>query len=363
MDLLSINLIEVDKLYFDPKNPRLPSSLNGSNENEVINWMLKDASIIELMGSIGEKGFFPAEPLLVVEIESRSGEYFVIEGNRRLTAAKLLLNAEKATKRAKAVKSIAEGANQKPESLPAIIYGDRKEILDYLGFKHITGVKSWSPLAKAKYLSSLKEDYPGATELEKHRGLARAIGSRSDYVKQLLTGLSLYNVIRDKDYFDIPGLNEEAIDFGVYYNALRWTNICSFLGVDSNNENPVEALNADNLKEFVGWVSEKTPQNRTRLGESRNLTHLNKILNPNSAKALEVFRSGSSIEESLLYTEEPNTVFRESVGEALSKLKTANNYLHQIEFDKLAVDNLKEIKKMATNQITVVDSLKNEDDS
>ncbi len=361
MAIVKIVEIPVSKLHFDPENPRLPTSLAFATEVEVINWMLKDASIIELMGSIGEKGFFPAEPLLVVEDSENPKNYFVVEGNRRLSAAKLLLNPEKATKRASAVATIQDQAKNKPEKLPAIIYPKREDILDYLGFKHITGVKSWTPLAKAKYLNSLQSNYTGLSILQKHQALARAIGSRSDYVQQLLTGLSLFNAIQEKDYFDIPGLNEEAIEFGVYYNALRWSNINKFLGVNSSNENPVSDLKFNNLKEFVSWVSEKNAQNKTRLGESRNLTNLNKILG--STKALDVFRSGKSITESILYTEEPDKVFVDSVSDALSNITTANNYLHMVsKIEQLVIDNLKEIKKLAANQIVLSESRLNEED-
>ncbi len=62
-----IEYLPVGSLEYDPDNPRLPSSIKGNDVTEVVNWMLTDASIIELMGSIGEKGFFPAEPLLVVQ--------------------------------------------------------------------------------------------------------------------------------------------------------------------------------------------------------------------------------------------------------------------------------------------------------
>ena len=90
-----IDFLNIEDLIYDPKNPRLPSSLvKGDNEKDVINWMLSDAAILELMGSIGEKGFFPAEPLLVVKSAEKEGKYIVVEGNRRLTAAKLLKHPE-----------------------------------------------------------------------------------------------------------------------------------------------------------------------------------------------------------------------------------------------------------------------------
>ena len=353
---MNIEYISVSNLHFDPENPRLPTTtLDRTNEAEVINWMLRDASIIELMGSIGEKGFFPAEPLLVVEIEGRQGHYNVVEGNRRLTAVKLLLNPELAMKRAVSVKSISDDAKFKPDELPTFTYDKRADILDYLGFKHITGVKSWSALSKAKYLKSLKESYAGLSLTEQYKSLARAIGSRSDYVQQLLVGLSLFQKISEQDYFDIPGLNEEVLDFGVYYNALRWSNIRKFLKVNTADDNPVQNIDLENLESLVKWVSEKNVENKTRLGESRNLGQLNKILG--STKALEIFESGKSLDEAILYTEEPYEIFKLSISDSLNQIQTANKYIHLVEKpNELDLDNLKEIRSIAHNLRLIVES-------
>ena len=82
--------IPLDKLKLDPNNPRLPKSLRvkGASEEEIIEYMLLDASLIELMMAIGENNFFPGEQLLVVK--DMGDSYKVVEGNRRLSAVKLL---------------------------------------------------------------------------------------------------------------------------------------------------------------------------------------------------------------------------------------------------------------------------------
>jgi hypothetical protein len=69
-------------LEFDPENPRLPSTIDKENEQAVLEWMLDDATIIELMRSIGENGYFEEEPLLVVKSAGRSSGYIVVEGSK-----------------------------------------------------------------------------------------------------------------------------------------------------------------------------------------------------------------------------------------------------------------------------------------
>src|ERR1044072_1030462 len=181
----TIEFKSLDELEFDAENPRLPSTIDGNKEKQVINWMLSDASILELMGSIGEKGFFPGEPILAIPSKHK-GVYTVIEGNRRFTAVKLLNTPSLATTKQKQIEQIIDSAKFSPTVLPVVVFPTREEIEDYLGFKHITGVKSWSALAKAKYLKRLSLQHSDVKAPEIYVQLARAIGSRSGYVRELL---------------------------------------------------------------------------------------------------------------------------------------------------------------------------------
>lgn len=353
-DQLAIEYKNIDDLIYDPKNPRLPSSLiKGDNEKEVINWMLTDAAILELMGSIGEKGFFPAEPLLAVASGTHRGKFEVVEGNRRLTAAKLLKYPELADKRKASIKIIRSEAKYKPDELPVFVFPKRTDILDYLGFKHITGVKPWSALAKAKYLNDLQDAYTGLPVNDQYKNLAKAIGSRSDYVRDLLVGLKLYEKIDEADYFDIDGLNEDSIDFGVYYTALSRANIPTFLGIEKNTDDPTANINLEHLKEFTQWVSKKSDQGVTRLGESRNLTKLSQIII--SDKALTAFREGKSLDESLMFTEEPERLFTTSINDSLGKITLANSLIHRVAIAlKSDYENLNEINSITDNLLLLL---------
>src|SRR4051812_36555816 len=82
--------IPLDRLRFDPENPRFPTSLDGHDRAAVLTFMIQDANLLELMASIAGQGFFPGEPLLVSANEEDPGTWLVIEGNRRLAACMLL---------------------------------------------------------------------------------------------------------------------------------------------------------------------------------------------------------------------------------------------------------------------------------
>jgi hypothetical protein len=319
----------VTDLEFDRQNPRLPHSVVDSRQDEaVIDWMLKDASIIELMGSIGEKGFFPAEPLLVVK-KGTSQKFTVVEGNRRLTAVKLLIDPRLASRKTEAIKLISDEASHKPDRLPVMVFPHRKEILDYLGFKHITGVKQWSALAKAKYLKELKDEYDlkNFSTNEQYRKLAKSIGSRADYVRDLLIGLEVYERIHNKKFFKIKDLNEDTIDFGVYYNALKFSNIPVFLGIKKNAVNPGKTLKEKNLEQLTRIISEKI-DGRTRLGESRNLSDLNSIILED--KPMKMFMGGKSLADAAMYLRGPEEILSTSLNHILSLLVESRAALQEI---------------------------------
>jgi hypothetical protein len=322
---------KVSDLIFDPQNPRLPNSVDGSKEEEVIQWMLENENVIELMASIAEKGFFAAEPLLVSVSKESNSKFEVIEGNRRLTAVKLLLYPELASTRKNAISEIIEEGKKIDtiKELPVIIFDNPDEIQLYLGYRHITGVQPWDSLAKARYLKKIRASLGIADLDELYKSLAKMIGSRSDHVKLLLTGLNIYETIEENSFFGIKDLDEKSIKFGVLYTAVNNNNISYFIGVDLDKENPTENIVLDNLKELSTWMFEKNSEGFTRLGESRNLRLLNKVVeNP---RALDAFRKEKSLRDAVLLTDEPQEIFKTSVLGALNNLQTARDYMHLID--------------------------------
>jgi hypothetical protein len=137
-----LTFISVDDLRLDLDNPRLPDSLLNDirDENKIVNWMLEDASLIELMAAISENDFFVGEALLVVK---ENGNNVVIEGNRRLASVKVLNNPQIACLHQRKVREVVDTARYTPNEIPCIFFEERREIEQYLGYRHVTGVKTW----------------------------------------------------------------------------------------------------------------------------------------------------------------------------------------------------------------------------
>jgi len=321
-----IQHINLNKLKLDFKNPRLP--IAPSSEDTIIKWMLEDASILELMLAIGQNGFFIGEALLVMKDNDK---FIVLEGNRRLTALKILDNPKLATIRQRKIEQILdETIHKNIVDIPCIIFEKREDILKYLGYRHVTGVKSWGILAKAKYLYHLK-DMSNEKNLKKQaRELAKQIGSRSDYVIRLITGYEIYKIIEDNGFYKIPKLDKTTFHFNYIADALRYENINLFIGINLDSDIPSEKLDKKNLNNLIHWFFEKNSQNRSRvLGDSDNLQKLNKLLS--NSEVTKKFIDGLSLEEAYNLVEVDSGTFTEELYSSLQELKTAHSYIHQIQ--------------------------------
>src|SRR5271165_5999267 len=85
--------IELDKLLLDAKNPRLAELgiPETASPFDLLKALWDEVAVEEVAMSIAYSGYFEHEPLFVEETDD--GKYVVIEGNRRLAAVKLLVDA------------------------------------------------------------------------------------------------------------------------------------------------------------------------------------------------------------------------------------------------------------------------------
>lgn len=336
---VSLNLLE-----FDPENPRLPRHLNGNDERQIINWMLEKSGLLELLVSIATQGYFNGEPLLAIPNGSK---YIVIEGNRRLAALKLLEDRSLATSRPKAIETALMEANfTSIDRVPIMVYPQRSDILSYLGYRHVTGIKEWEPLEKARYLEQLSQSSEfAAFELEERfREIARVIGSRVDYVKKLLTGLNLYYKIQDRGFFGIErDFVKKPLSFSLLTTALGYSNIVDFLGLESAQDIDQSGLREDHLEQLTLWMFAENESGATRLGESRNLKQLNAVVANKDALAA-FSKRGYTLEAAVVFTDEPLDTYRTLVLEAKDRIGIAHSMLPQVQHtEKDDIENIDEI--------------------
>lgn len=333
--------VDYKEIILDDKNPRLPKSYHGKSQAEILEFMLKDGSLIELMLAIATKGYFPGEQLLVVPIDE--GGYKVIEGNRRLSAVKLL-NEPNLVKSTPKLTQVLDETEElaKPQKIPCLIFKQAKEIHDYLGYRHITGIKEWKLLQKASYLYGLYDENYSEDSMDYASGeLAKTIGSNRSYVKRLLVGYKLYLIIEENDFFKIPELDEGSFHFNYIADSLNRENIRHFLGVNLNSVNPLEDFELNNLEKLITWFFRKvfpkpegyTSRHTKLIANSSSLSDLDTILgNKKSYHAL-VFQD-KSIGEAMKLASSIERAFRELLDSALDSLTQADRIIINVtDFD------------------------------
>ncbi len=317
--------IPVNNLLLNEYYPRLPKSKQGKDEKTVIEFMLLEAATLELMLAIAENDFFAGELLLVVRDEKEDGKYVVVEGNRRLTAVKLLNTPELTSVKKIATKEIVDNAKYKPTELPCLVFEDKNKILKYLGFRHITGIKSWRLLEKARYLFELRnnEDFKNLSFLDASKEIAKMIGSTSAYVKRLLISFELYKVVEDEAFYQIDGLNDTRFFLNYFTDGLNKDNIRNFIKVNLNSEKPLENLDNEHLKKLTHWWFEKSEGQSRVLGDSEGLKLLDKVIGHEDA--LVAFERGLSIYEAYEITDDFDIQFENRIKETLRNIEKAHS--------------------------------------
>ena len=334
--------ISISNLKFDPENPRVPIELLGvTDETKILEYMIKSGNVTELMCSMAELGYTDAEPLLVVK-DKQGEKYTVVEGNRRLAALKLLNNPALAKLRSETVVSIVESALIIPTEIPCIVYPTRDDILDYLGYRHITGVKEWGALEKATDVNMLYEKHKkeGLEREDIYRKLAKMIGSRMDYVRKLHMSYNLYVLANSNAFYGLKDTGDFA--FSWITAALGYVEIQNYIGL-GEGEYTVENINQEKYEKLFKWLF-----NRKIVSESRRIRDLAKVIG--SEKAIEKLEDGYSLDEALLYSSHPEDVFTQLLLDSRDKLRKAMSQIEPLkEMPEDADALLSDILKLANS--------------
>jgi hypothetical protein len=300
----------IELLDFDPENPRFFDSASdapSSDEKSIVR-MMEEENLDELVGSIGNQGFFPGEPLLVAPNRQLPGRYIVVEGNRRLAALRALRGLIPRANLTQTIADAVENAEFKPTEVECFLFPQRRDILKYLGFRHISGPRRWEPLSKARYLADLiRNFYHTLPQEDQLISVARDIGSRRSYVAQLLTALNLYDRAKAARFYGLQRVGEEDISFSLLSTALSYSNIVTFLNLPSRDAISVDAVNDDHAKELLSWMFAQDQRGDTVLGESRRLKILAAVVA--SPRAVIELRSNNNLDQAYVFTSGPTETF------------------------------------------------------
>lgn len=238
----TVDYLNVPDLEFDLRNPRYGAAARTINtEIEALDHIVNQFGVDDVLSSIAVNGFFDSEPLVGLRI-SPEQKVKIVEGNRRLAASLILLNDDRAKNqgklREKFTDRIARGINPEDFKIPVIVYeGEQgaKDVLPYIGVRHIVGFLEWDSYAKADWVDRvLREDSIKLSEI------VEMLGDKNGTIKRMLAGYRFIN---------------QAINIGQFRSDQSQRK-----GRGSNPDYPFSwvytALDNKPIKDFVGFLEE-----------------------------------------------------------------------------------------------------------
>jgi len=306
-------ILSLDVLLLDPSNPRfgMRDESNNAESNEVqkrtLEHIVSTFEVDDILSSLAVNGYFQSEPLVCQEY--LDGKYIVKEGNRRLASCLILSGdkrAEKYENRAERFKNL-RGMPEKSSvtEIPATIFpaGENKEILSYLGVRHISSTMPWDSYAKATWVARVVK----AHKLEVSE-IAEMIGDRHQTISRMLEGYYFVQQMVEEGKFDPKNSNRRGrgsmtdYPFSWVYEIIRRATVREFLGMAERKDASTKDLENPVPKKYLehGGLVLKSMFGEGRgqgsaIHDSRQLGDLADVFG--DPKKIRLLEAGKSVEE------------------------------------------------------------------
>lgn len=311
------------ELNLDPTNPRLAGhEFVLEDQDKILEWLWKNKSVNELVDSILASGFWQHEELFAAR---EGGCLVVVEGNRRLAAVKVLTDPDLRQRlRIRDFGPVSSEVWQSLEKLPVLIK-PRREIWEFIGFKHVNGPQEWDSIAKAQYVHRVRQEF--GVDLP---AIARTIGDRHDTVTRLYSGFLVLKQAQDHGLFDPEDCYQRKFPFSHLWTALGYTNVRSFLGVDSESllrSDPVPNEKLESLKDFLLWLfgsrqADVKPKVNRQNPDLRRLAE--SLGNP---KGVQILQAELPLEAAYEASLGDDRLFQDAIIEVEQKLREAKRFV------------------------------------
>lgn len=228
-----LNPININKLLLDVDNPRFPTPAD--NQRDAIAKMLELQydRIYRLAKDIALRGLDPSENVLVYSSEDEDGFYVVAEGNRRVTALKLLLSPSLApNERArKAFEKIKLTQKEDIKVINNCVIFDDDSYQHWVNLKHTgqnngVGRVEWTAPEKARHLARLGKQSFG-------NQIFTFIESNPEHYPEIIekkSSLKITNITRIfgdvavRDFFNLDNINGMLYCFQPYNRFIEQLN-------------------------------------------------------------------------------------------------------------------------------------------
>jgi hypothetical protein len=254
---LSAITIQLDSILLDPNNPRFSdlgddfkvvqsSRFNDDRvQSHTVEKMKTDSfQVAELRDTIKELGFLPMDKIVVKEWEFSEHDvrkYIVIEGNRRITALKWLINLHDTGRESFTSEQLQNFTNIECLVIDKKIAPEAAELI-LPGLRHVSGIREWGPYQKAKAIFELRTSGYSAQQAAQSLGLKTLTANRAHRCY-----LALESMKQDEEFGDYasPKL------YSYFEEIIKKPALRSWLGWSDSSET---FENIGNLHEFYSWI-------------------------------------------------------------------------------------------------------------
>ncbi|TCP27853.1 hypothetical protein EV195_10112 [Tenacibaculum skagerrakense] len=313
---LKTEKVELKNLLLNPNNPRLMGKSRKVDlpdtrvsEEQIQKTVLRDIKlegISDLYEKIKKLGFLSIDRIVVRKI-SDSDNYIVLEGNRRISTAKTLLQEH-----LDGIITLEDNLLNSLKNIEVLVYsGTDKNVLWLLqGMRHINGIKEWGALQQARFLHVMQqEESLNATELDKMTGFGRnTIANKIRSYKGFNFSQEIYHGELNENNFSL--FQEAIFTRPLIKSWLEW------------NEGESKFDNLENLEKILNWYVGDEEGNRKleRVLDIRD--HFNKLLLPENKSILVKFE------------EEDEFSINEAIQELRNKDAEKSAQKHQLDLEE-----------------------------
>jgi hypothetical protein len=319
-------------LHFDRRNPRFgPWADNFKDEAEILHHIAENFGVEDVLSSLAVNGYFESEPLVGIKEAGKEG-VFVLEGNRRLAACLILDRDPRAKHEKKRQEHYgilhAKHGYPRINPVPVIIFegpNAAKELLPYLGVRHIVGSTDWDSFSKAAWVANVVKGRDLNLD-----DVMQMIGDDMRQSERMLAAYYMVDQLIRAGRFDPAdsikrgrGSNAE-FPFSLVYNALDNASIWEWVGFTTPKsalkENPVpKSRLADAELLLLLLCGSRSKGFQPAIKESREIRDLAKAIS-DPAQRLELKR-GKSVAEAVVEALPAKERVVESLGNVRAELQ------------------------------------------
>ena len=338
--------VAVDRLRLDAKNPRLIGDAENESEAEIIRRLHRSAELEELLQSISANGYLDIEPLVVCPGDG--DDLVVLEGNRRLSAVRLLRDPKLADQLKIRTPRIDAAVRSTLDEVSVYPVAGREDARAFLGFKHINGPARWNAYAKGKFAADWYRS--GSASLAE---IARSIGDRHDTIKRMVSAIFVLEQAEKQECYSIASRYSRKFNFSHVYTALGRSQFMTYLGLDSSwakfdpAPDPVPTEKLGELRNVLVWIyGEKPDDEPVVASQNPDIRRLGEVLA--HAEALHVLETKGSLDDAHARVEAADQRLTASLIRARDNMSDASLSLRGYDGEDASLVNIAaDVKELA----------------